>query len=363
MLAGSANLNWRKVMKSIKRILLVTLVVFGFTVSNVDAQNVFKTTSKTVIGYYEYVPPDYNSNSNKYPVMIFLHGIGERCSNTTSVSSLSSQIYEVAKLGPPMQVKNGYKFPFILISPQLKEGVGNWPTAYIKEVIDHVKNYLRIDEKRIYLTGLSLGGGATWTAAQDMPYLFAGIAPVCGGYNSTSKAAGIGNEDIAVWGFHGLKDNVVSYGVTTRMINAINYYHPSPTAKVSLYANTYHDAWKYAYRTDHTMHNPNMYEWIVGYRNTRARNSNVPTASAQSDKTIYLTSGSKTTLTGSGTDTESAVTYYWTKIGGPGGAGISGQTTRTVTVSGLVRGTYLYRMTVKDNVGNTDSDYVKLFVK
>jgi dienelactone hydrolase len=351
-------------MKNITKILLVALVVFGFTVSNVDAQNVFKTTSKSVIGYYEYVPPDYWSNSNKYPVLIFLHGIGERCSNTTSVSSLSSQIYEVAKLGPPMFIKQGYKFPFIVISPQLKENYGTWPSSYVKEVIDHVKNTLRIDEKKIYLTGLSLGGGGTWVTAQDYPKLFAAIAPVCGGYNSTSKAKGIADEDIAVWGFHGKKDNVVSYTKTTNMVNAINYYKPSPLAKVTLYSDVYHDAWKYAYRTDHSMHSPNMYEWIVNYKNTRAGGNYIPTANAGSDKTVYLSSTTKTTLSGSGSDSDGSISsYYWVKIAGPGGSSRSGTTTKTLSISGLTKGTYYFRLTVKDNSGNTDSDYVRLIVK
>jgi dienelactone hydrolase len=355
----------KEIMKSLKRFALVALVVFGFSIPNVDAQQVFKTTSKSVIGYYEYVPPDYNSNSNKYPVMIFLHGIGERCSNTTSYSSLKSQIYEVAKLGPPMYVKNGYKFPFILISPQLKENYGTWPSSYVMEVIEHVKTYMRIDEKRIYLTGLSLGGGGVWVTAQDFPKVFAAIAPVCGGYNSTSKAPLIAAEDVPVWAFHGKKDNVVSYTKTTNMVNAINNSTPtpSPLAKVTLYSDIYHDAWKYAYRTDHSIHSPNLYEWIVKYTNTVNGGNKIPTANAGSDQTRYLSSTNKTTLYGSASDSDgSIVKYRWTKIAGPS-ATISGVDSKTLYVSSLKAGTYVYRLSVRDNSGNTDSDYVRIVVK
>src|SRR5690606_36092758 len=124
-----------------------------------NAQQTFKTTKKSVIGYLEYLPKDYASNSNKYPVVIYLHGIGERSANSTNPATLEGTINKVAKLGPPKYAKAGEKFPFILISPQLKSNYGNWPTAYVMEVIDYVKTYLRVDEKQIHITGLSLGGG------------------------------------------------------------------------------------------------------------------------------------------------------------------------------------------------------------
>ena len=164
-------------------------LALGFSMAS--AQQVFKTTSPSVISYLEYLPQGYSTNSDKYPIVFFLHGIGERGPNSTDLVILGAAIQNVAKHGPPKLVKAGTQFPFILISPQLKSNYGQWTTAYIMEVINYCKTYLRIDERRIFLTGLSLGGGGTWVAAQDLPELFAAIAPVCGGYNSTSMACGI----------------------------------------------------------------------------------------------------------------------------------------------------------------------------
>src|SRR4051812_15661954 len=104
------------------------LMLLCLTFSTLYAQQVFKTTSTSVIGYLEYLPQDYNTNSNKYPVMIFLHGLGERGANSTDPAVLETTIQSVAKLGPPMYVKNGTQFPFILISPQLKNNYGDWPS-------------------------------------------------------------------------------------------------------------------------------------------------------------------------------------------------------------------------------------------
>jgi dienelactone hydrolase len=350
-------------MKLTKRIALVGLMIAGFAFQ-ASAQQVFRATSTSTIPFLQYLPSDYNSNSNKYPIVIFLHGIGERGPNTTDKNIQDDYIQNVAKLGPPMYAKNGTQFPFILISPQLKNNYGSWPTWYVMEVINYVKNYLRVDEKKIYITGLSLGGYGAWTMIEDYPKLFAAAAPVCGGWNRPSKALGIAKENLPVWAFHGTKDNVVKYTVTTNMVNAINGStpKPSPLAKTTLYSDIYHDAWKYAYRTDHTKHNPNLYEWIRNYTNTYNAGNRIPTANANADQTKYLSSATKTVIYGSASDDGSIVSYRWTKIGGPT-ATLSGVDTKSLTVSSLKVGTYYFRLTVKDNSGNTDSDYVRVIVK
>src|SRR5690349_10751194 len=123
-----------------KRIFLPALcLLFLCLTVSADAQQVFKTTATSVIGYLEYVPQNYNASSDKYPVVIFLHGIGERGVNSTDPATLSTTIQSVAKLGPPMYVKNGAQFPFILIAPQLKNNYSKWSSSYVMEVIDHVK--------------------------------------------------------------------------------------------------------------------------------------------------------------------------------------------------------------------------------
>ncbi len=327
-----------------------------------QAQQVFKTTSISTIGYYEYVPQDYNSNSDKYPIVIFLHGIGERGTNTTDINILSQDIALVAKHGPPMYVKNGTQFPFILISPQLKDNYGTWPSSYVMEVLEHVKTYLRIDERRICITGLSLGGGGAWVAAQDYPELFAALAPVCGGYNSPSKACGIAAENLPTWGFHGDADTTVPMSKTVNMINAINACipAPSPLAKLTIYPDVGHSCWTYAYRTDHSLHNPNVYEWMMSFVNTEKKGTKVPIASAGNDKAIAPGS---TTITGAGTDADGTVaSYEWTQLSGPNNATLANASTKTVTASNLVAGTYMFRLIVTDDAGITDSDYIKITV-
>jgi predicted esterase len=346
---------------TLSTILVFALLCFGFT--TVLAQQVFKTTPKSVIGYLEYVPQDYNSNTNKYPIVIFLHGIGERGANSTDPAVLATTINNVAKLGPPASVKAGYQFPFMLISPQLKNNYGTWPAWYVMEVINHVKTYLKVDERRIYLTGLSLGGGGVWMTGQDYSALFAAIAPVCGGYNTPSKACNIAGENLPVWAFHGDKDTVVPMSKTINMVNAINNCtpKPSPLAKLTIYPGIAHNAWTNAYKTDNTIHNPNVYQWMLSYTNTKNNGNNIPVANAGADVTKAL--ASTLTLTGAGSDIDgSIVGYTWKQVSGPSVSTLTNSLSATVTLANLKAGDYIFSLQVKDNSGNTDTDYVKLTV-
>lgn len=333
------------------------LIGFLFCFGSAVGQQVFKTTSPSTIAYLEYLPEGYQNNSDKYPIVFFLHGNGEKGVNSTDTTVLKQYINLVTKHGPPKYVKGGTDFPFILISPQLKMGNGSWSSSYVMEVINHCKKYLRVDEQRIYLTGLSLGGGGTWVTAQDYPALFAAIAPVCGGYNSPAKACNLASENLPVWAFHGDKDSVVPLSRSSNMVNAINACTPTPNplALMTVYPGVGHNAWDYAYRTDHSLHNPNVYEWILNQKNTINHGNAIPNANAGADQS---TSSRTLQLTGSGSDKDgSIVSYAWTKLDGPS-VSIANTGAPALSLSNLVNGKYLFRLQVTDDEGNTDSDYV-----
>ncbi len=339
---------------------LLFLLLLGIAAPSFS-QQVFKTTPKSVIGFLEYLPPNYNSNSDKYPIVIFLHGLGERGPNSTDPSVVAGGSGLISKHGPPKHVKNGENFPFILISPQLKNNYGNWPAAYVMEVIDYVKTYLRIDERKIHITGLSLGGGGAWLMAQNYPQMFASVSPVCGASNSTAKACGLAAENLPVWAFHGDADPTVGVGKTITMVNAINACtpKPSPLAKMTIYPGMKHNAWDPAYAPDHSNHNPNIYEWMMQFTNTVNNGNKIPVANAGTDR---WTTDKTYTLTASGTDADGTITSYaWTKMSGPA-CTMSSANTKSLALSGLNKGTYVFKVTVTDNAGDKDSDYVTLNV-
>lgn len=326
-----------------------------------QAQQVFKTTPGSTIGFLEYLPADYNTNSDKYPIVIFLHGLGERGPDTDDVAQLKASIETVKKHGPTKHVNSGTQFPFILISPQLKNRYGDWPTPYVLEVLDYVKTYLRVDERRIYLTGLSLGGGGTWTVTQNNPTLFAAIAPVCGSKNSTSKAGLLAAENLPVWAFHGDKDTTVPMSRSVAMVNAINNCAPTPNPKalLTIYPGVGHNAWDKAYTPNTSYHNPNVYTWMMSYTNTVNAGNKVPIANAGTDQTI---SSSTLSLNGNATDADGTIaSYSWTKLSG-GNVTMTNSSSKEVGLSGMTTGTYVFRLRVTDNSGNTDSDYVKVTI-
>lgn len=344
-------------------IFFLCLVVFVSSFE-LKAQQVFKTTNSNVIGYLEYLPKGYDG-SKRYPLVLFLHGKGEKAPNTKDRSVLSRSITSVTNLGPPYYVKNGTDFPFILISPQLKSGHGDWPLWYVMEVLEHVKKNLRVDPSRIYLTGLSLGGGGVWRAAEDHPEIFAAIAPVCGSWNRVAKAKAIADKDVPVWAFHGDKDNVVPWSRTQRMVDAINHHKPNPRAKFTTYKGVRHDAWVKAYRPDHSIHNQNIYEWLLSHKkgNTQQqeqeRANQLPVVNAGSDRQ-FTTENRRIELVATASDPDGKIAkYQWTKVSG-GGISMSGATTGRLLLTNPAKGNYEFRVTVTDNDGATRSDNVKV---
>jgi hypothetical protein len=320
------------------------------------AQQTSKMTSSG-IGYLEYLPQGYKTNSNNYPIVISLHGIKEKGNTLGDVA-------RVANVGLPKYVKYGQNYSFILISPQLKTSMSRWTGDYVMQVINHVKKTLRIDNRRIYLTGLSLGGGGVWSVATAYPSTFAAILPICSGYNATSSANKIASEDLPTWGFHGDKDYTVNYTVTQKMINAINGCtpKPSPLAKFTIFPGMGHIIWDKVYKETSALN------WLLSFMNgsssstpspTPSPDNRLPVVSAGPDKS---TSNTGFTIVGSATDSDGRIaSYKWTKVSGPS-ASMSNTTTSKLWASSLASGTYYFRLTVTDDKGGQKSDDMKLVV-
>jgi hypothetical protein len=146
------------------------------------------------------------------------------------------------------------------------------------------------------------------------------------------------------------------------MINAINACSPAPNprAKLTIYGGMRHDVWNRAYRTDHTYHNPNLYEWMVGLYNRKNGSNWLPTANAGSDKAY--SSASTVYATGSASDSDGSIaSYRWTKVSGPS-ATISNATSASMAAKVTSAGTYIFKLTVTDNAGGVDTDFVKITV-
>ncbi len=331
---------------------LSILFVLALSSQIVLAQNQTAKVTPAGTWYYEYLPPDYNNNTDKYPIVFFFHGLGER-------GDTQADLVNVAKNGPPKHVKNGYKFPFILISPQLKKSYTGWAKGYMDAVVEHCKTYLRVDLSRVYVTGLSLGGGGAWTYAQD-PILgqkIAAVAPICGHQNDVNKACNFGLTNLPVWAFHGDADGTVNVNKSIRMVEAINACDPAPNplAKLTIYAGVGHNSWDRAYLTDNSLHTPNVYQWMLQFRNDGI------VINAGADKTINLPTAS-TTLAGTASIPNATITSYaWTKVNGPT-VTLGNASTPTLSLTNLVAGVYTFRLTVTASNGETAYDDVVVTV-
>src|SRR5690606_8459666 len=124
------------------------------------------------------------------------------------------------KVFPSSFTVDGEEFSFVIISPQFME----WPrNTDLDEVIDYaIKNY-KIDEQRVYVCGMSMGGGATWDYMINYNRRLAAIVPICGAsWADTTSIQKIASSNVPVWTFHNLDDSLVTYASTTqRFINII----------------------------------------------------------------------------------------------------------------------------------------------
>ncbi|NNE30593.1 MAG: phospholipase [Saprospiraceae bacterium] len=182
----------------------------------------------------------------KYPLMIFLHGAGER----------GNDLERVKKHGPPKLVEKNKDFEFYLISPQCPEKE-RWDPRRVRALIKKTVKKHPIDKSRIYLTGLSMGGFGTWSTSIEYPDLFAAIVPICGGQKEDAQHVDLISH-IPVWAFHGEKDKIVPEENTATIIEALKKVNDQVT--YTMYPGVYHDSWTQTYN------NSELYSWLLSHR-------------------------------------------------------------------------------------------------
>jgi predicted peptidase len=196
---------------------------------------------RVTLPYLLYLPRGYEEESREWPLLLFLHGSGEQ----------GTELQLVMTHGPPEQVERGREFPFILVSPQCPPEQW-WSFATLDVLLDEIVDRYAVDENRIYVTGLSMGGFATWTLATEFPGRFAAIAPICGG-GIPHRARLLSN--MPIWAFHGAKDPVISLAYSQEMVNAVNA--AGGNATLTIYPDAGHNSWTETYD------NPELYEWLL----------------------------------------------------------------------------------------------------
>jgi predicted peptidase len=230
---------------------LVIILTF-FSVSLFSQTDLLRQTSGEVdkeitvrvkLQYLVYLPSAYKDDNKKWPLVLFLHGAGERGSDLNFVN----------RNGPTKLVEEGKDFPFIMISPQCPLGQ-RWDARELSTLLDEIEKIYSVDKNKEYVTGLSMGGEGTWKLIMAEPDRFAAAAPVCGrtgsSYLDASKL-----EDLPLWIFHGAMDDVVSLDESVRMVKALEKC--GNDVKFTVYPKANHNAW------DETYNNEKLYNWLL----------------------------------------------------------------------------------------------------
>ncbi len=206
-------------------------------------------------GYWEYLPPTY-AESGPFPLIVFLHGLGENGDGTTQLGS-------VLTYGPPMLIQSDIwisEAPFVVLSPQnsdlLCPSVEN-----IESFLDYAIEAYDVAPDRVYLTGLSCGATGAWNyLAHDQDPPVAAAVLIAGEGRIAEAAAGCELGQVPIWGIHGDADPLVSVQGTIAPINALLDCEPPADAQMTIYPGVGHDSWTQTYDLSA---GHNIYAWML----------------------------------------------------------------------------------------------------
>lgn len=226
------------------------------------------SVSGTAYRYQVYVPAAYASSTRPWPVILFLHGAGERGADGLLQTNV----------GLPFAIRNApAKYPAIVIIPQVPSDslwLGSPARAAIAALDQTIADF-RVDPDRVYLTGLSMGGNGTWNLAYQFPDRFAAVVPICGFISPFPRLPGSraivpadsGDAFVAIarrlkrvptWIFHGEIDPVVPVSESRRAADALKA--AGGDVRYTEFLGGGHNVWDGAYAS------PQFQEWLFAQR-------------------------------------------------------------------------------------------------
>ena len=195
---------------------------------------------------------DYPENvKGKVPLMVFLHGSGERGDNL-----------DLVKAHSPLTYKNLFPEPVAILAPQCPANVW-WDTEAVYYLIKEIQQKYQIDDSRIMLTGLSMGGWGTLKLAMEHPEVFSAVVPACAPIDRLMNVRASQYKDLPMKIFHGGNDDVVS------PMNSIEIYQEikkvNKNVALTIFPDDNHNSW------DSTYSDPNLYQWMLAQKKNRAK--------------------------------------------------------------------------------------------
>lgn len=249
-----------------RRLLLLVILSCAGAMAADDgdfAARIFTKDGKTLP--YRLLHPPAGTTGAVWPLVVFLHGAGERGDDNAAQLKVCRPAFATPELRA--------RFPCFVLAPQCPVGKRwvevNWGAkaphqqpvapsesmALLLELIPALRQELPIDASRIYLTGISMGGFGTWDLLARKPDWFAAAVPICGGADDSTAPALAG---IPIWTFHGDRDATVTVERTRSMVAAL--LKAGGTPRYTEYADTPHNSWSRAYAE------PELHRWLFAQR-------------------------------------------------------------------------------------------------
>lgn len=226
-----------------KLIFLATLISSTYLLADLTINELPQEyASKLKCMNTKYLINSPSQSSEAKPMLIFLHGIGKRGSEINILKSMAKTIS-----------KSASKYGMITVLPQCtkdKTGKGWWVNKDLSYLLKHLKSSLKVNDKRIYVVGFSMGGFGTWDWAMSEPKEFAAIAPIAGGskVNTVSKI-----KNLPIWAFHGKIDKKVPYERSKSLMDKLK---TSKVAKLTTFEDEGHGI------VMQVLRNPKLYDWL-----------------------------------------------------------------------------------------------------
>ena len=251
--------------------LLIIMNLFTLKANDKYAKEVFHSSVGDSIGYRILIPQDYNAKK-KYPVILFLHGAGERGYDNELQLTHGSDLFT--------KEENLNNYPAIVIFPQCRpnsnwatfsinnikdsrfDGVYKWPSRdqeLVMELFNYIVNNMSVDKSRLYIMGLSMGAFGTYEILARHPHIFAAAVPICGGGNLdvVNRYA----KQTALWITHGDDDQVVPVEYSQKLYNELKNH--GSDVKYTEYKDVGHDSWT------NTFNEPELLKWLFSKQRDR----------------------------------------------------------------------------------------------
>ncbi|HEY3572161.1 MAG TPA: prolyl oligopeptidase family serine peptidase [Thermoanaerobaculia bacterium] len=194
--------------------------------------------------YLRYLPEEHKTARKSWPLVLFLHGSGER----------GTDLKKLERQGLPKLAASGRSFPFVLVAPQIPEGQV-WNEEPLTYLLDELETTLWVDRDRVYLTGISMGAFGAWDLGVATPDRFAALLVISGGGNPVEVCQ---LKDVPVWIVHGRQDDVIPVSWSEALARRLEGC--GGNVRLTIYPDAGHDAWSRTYE------DPAVIEWLLAQR-------------------------------------------------------------------------------------------------